>query len=317
MGLTRPVGTSQVMGRALPVQGRLILLAAIWGLSFLFIKVGDEALAPLQVALVRLTLGTATLLLVLAARRERLPYGGRIWLHLAVAAILFNALPFSLFAYGETRTTTVLAGICNATTPLFTLPLATLLLRAERPTRQRALGIAIGFFGVLVVLGVWRGFGGSAVLGNLACLGAALCYGAGFPYMRRYISGQAYSAISLAAGQLICGTVEVAVITPFVTVAPHSLPLKVLGSLAALGILGTGLAYIINNSLIRDAGATTASTVTYLIPLFSTVVGILVLGEHLAWYEPVGAVVVIAGVAISQGRLDLVRGRRRHGAIEV
>lgn len=306
MRAAAPPRVALAAGRAVPWQARLALLASIWGLSFLFIKVGDEALAPLQVALGRMLLGTFTLLLVLAARREGLPREGRIWIHLAGAAILFNVLPFSLFAYGETRTTSVLAGICNATTPLFTLPLAMLMLAEERPTRQKAAGIAIGFLGVLVVLGIWRGLGGAALIGNLACLGAALCYGLGFPYMRRYLSGQPYSTISLATGQLICGTTILALITPFVTAAPNTVPLKVVGSIVALGALGTGIAYIVNYSLIRDAGATAASTVTYLIPLFSTAVGVAVLGEPLAWYEPVGAIVVVAGVAISQGRLGWV-----------
>src|SRR5438445_1273294 len=94
---------------AFPWQARLVLLAAIWGMSFLFIKVGDEALAPLQVALGRTMFGTATLLLIVAGRRERLPRGLTVWRHLGVAAILFNALPFSLFAYCELHTTSVLA----------------------------------------------------------------------------------------------------------------------------------------------------------------------------------------------------------------
>jgi drug/metabolite transporter (DMT)-like permease len=295
--------TSRVARRVVPWQARLILLAAIWGLSFLFIKVGDEALPPLQVALGRLILGTLTLLVILAIRHEGLPKERRIWFHLAVTAILFNSVPFSLFAYGETHTTSVLAGIWNSTATLFAVPFSMLMLATERPSRSRLAGIVVGFLGVLVVMGVWRGFGGSAFIGNLACLGAALCYGIGFPYMRRYLTGHAYSTISLAAGQLICGTVQLALITPFVTTIPHALPLKVIGSMLALGMLGTGLAYILNYSLVRDAGATTASTVAYLIPLFSTAAGVIILGEPLAWYEPVGAVVVIAGVAISQGRL--------------
>lgn len=96
------------------------LLAAIWGFSFLFIKVGDQSLAPLQVALARVLFGSATLLLVLAIRREALPRGWRLWIHLATAAFLVNVVPFSLFAYGETQVTSVAAGIWNATTPLLT-----------------------------------------------------------------------------------------------------------------------------------------------------------------------------------------------------
>jgi len=126
--------------RTVPWQARLVLLAAIWGISFLFIKVGDESLAPLQVALGRLVLGTATILLIVAVRRESVPRGGEVWFHRAVAALLFNALPFSLFAFGEKHTTSILAGIWNATTPLFTLPIATLVLADARPNRQQIAG---------------------------------------------------------------------------------------------------------------------------------------------------------------------------------
>lgn len=301
--------------RAIPWQARLVLLASIWGLSFMFIKVADGSLAPLQVALGRLCLGSVTLLVILAMRRESLPRELRVWAHLAVAGVLLNCLPFSLFAYGETHTTSVLAGIFNATTPLFTAPIALLMLPGERLSRERLLGLAIGFGGVLVVLGAHpggtRGMSGGAMIGNLLCLGAAVSYGVGFPYTRRYLVGRGISMLSLATAQLLCATVELAIITPIFTLAPATVPLKVIVSVIVLGAVGTGIAYILNYSIIRDAGPTMATTVAYIIPLFSTAAGVLVLGEPLSWYEPVGAVVVIVGVAVSQGRVRLVSTRPR------
>jgi drug/metabolite transporter (DMT)-like permease len=109
----------------------------------------------------------------------------------------------------------------------------------------------------------------------------------------------------LAAGQLICGTVALAILTPFLTTAPGMLPTGVLASvlaLGALGALGTGIAYILNYSIIRDAGATIASTVTYIIPIFSTLAGVIFLAERLTWYQPLGAVVILLGAAIAQER---------------
>ncbi|GAC1511572.1 MAG: DMT family transporter [Chloroflexota bacterium] len=305
-------GSPSMMERAsaVPWQARLVLLGAIWGMSFLFIKVGDEALAPLQVALARLIFGTATLLAILAVRREALPRDRTLWAHLAVAALLFNVLPFSLFAYGETLTTSVLAGILNATTPLLTLPIAMLTLPEERPTRNRILGLIVGFTGVLVVFGIWHVTGGHALLGNLACLAAAACYGVGFPYLRKHIAGRPESSVVLSAAQLLCATVELALVVPFLTKAPTTLPVKVLASVVALGVLGTGIAYVLNYGLIRDAGATNASTVTYVIPLFATLAGVLFLQEHLTWNEPAGAVVVIAGVALTQDRFRIARRRQ-------
>lgn len=166
---------------------RFLLLSVIWGLSFLFIKVGDEALAPLQVALGRMACGVATLLLIVSVRRQHLPRGWRVWGHLAVAAVLLNAAPFSLFAYGEQHVSSVLAGIWNATTPLMTVPVAILVLPDEKPTQERSLGLAVGFVGVLVVLGVWAGLGRQDVIGNLMCLGAAASYGLGFPYTAAFL----------------------------------------------------------------------------------------------------------------------------------
>jgi len=291
-------------------RGRFILLSSIWGLSFLFIKVGDEALAPLQVALGRMLVGTAVLLLILAVRGDRLPAFGSIWLELAGAAVLLNSVPFALYAWAETHVTSVLAGIWNATTPLLTLLVVLAVLPEEHPTRSRLAGLGIGFAGVLVVLGIWQGLGGSALLGNLACLGAATCYGLGFPFSRRMLRGRTESMLSLAAAQLLCGTVELALVTPFVTHSPATLPPKVILSILALGGLGTGIAYVLNFSLIRDAGATVASTVTYVIPLFSTVAGAVFLREGLSWNEPIGALVVVFGVALAQGRLKSIAIRR-------
>lgn len=299
--------------RGVPWQLRLVLLAAIWGMSFVFIKLGVEAFAPLQVALGRMALGTVTLLLLLRARGEGLPADPDVWRHLAVVAVVANVIPFSLFAYGETLTTSVLAGIWNATTPLFTAPIALVMLRDEPLTKNRLLGLAIGFLGVLVVLGAWQGLSGGELAGNLMCLGASASYGVGFPYMRKHLTSRGDSVLSLAAGQLMCGTLEVAILTTLLTTLPGTISLSAAGGVLALGVLGTGLAYVINYGLIRETGATTASTVTYLIPLFSTVAGVALLGEPLAWYQPVGGVVVVLGVAISQGALGRLRAPFRTG----
>jgi drug/metabolite transporter (DMT)-like permease len=288
---------------AVPWQGRFALLAAIWGSSFLLIKIGDEALAPLQVTLGRMLCGVAALLAILVARRERLPREPRLWAHLAVAALLLNAAPFSLFAYGETHTTSVLAGIWNATAPLFTLLVAMATLPEERPSAARVVGLMVGFLGVLVVLGIWQGIGGRDMGGNLACLGAAVCYGFGFPYARKHLAGRPHSTVALATGQLLCGTIWLALVTPFLTRPPAALPVHVAAAVLLLGVLGTGIAYILNYGLIRDAGATLAATVTYVVPLFSTLEGAILLGEPLSWNEPIGAAIVIGGVAVAQGRL--------------
>jgi drug/metabolite transporter (DMT)-like permease len=282
---------------------RFALLALIWGSSFLSIKVAVDALAPVDVAFVRVALGASVLLVALAIRRQRLPAGRAVWGHLFVIALFGNSIPFLLLAEGETRISSVLAGIWNATTPLLTLVVATFMLPDERPTGRRVAGLLAGFAGVLVVLGPWRSVGGGELTGQLMCLGAAACYGLAFPYTRRFVAGRPDSGMALSAGQLIWSSVQLGVVTAFVGGAPHDVSLDPVLAMLALGVLGTGFAYILNYSIVRMAGATTASTVTYLVPIVSTALGIAILGEHLVWNQPVGAALVLASVAYSEGLL--------------
>jgi drug/metabolite transporter (DMT)-like permease len=282
-------------------QPQFALLAAIWGSSFLLIKVAVESLSPLQVALGRTVFGCAAVLCVLGLRRQRLPFSPVEWLHLFVVALLFNSLPFFCFAWGETHTSSVLAGIWNATTPLWTLPFALLFVREEPPNRAQAVSVVVGFVGVLTVLGPWRGAGGSALAGNLACVAGAACYGLGFAYSRRHLT-RLHEPLTLSAGQLVCATVQLAVVTLPVDGWPGHVSLKSLGSVAALGALGTGVAYLLNYAVIRAAGITVASTVTYVVPLFSTVLGVVVLSEPLHWNAPVGGAIVLLGAALAQNR---------------
>ena len=191
---------------------------------------------------------------MLLAQRGRLPRDARTWLHLAVAAVLVNSAPFTLFAFGEQHVSSLLAGIWNGTTPLFVLVVVLLTLPEERPTRERALGLALGFAGVLVVLGAWRGIGRGELVGSVACLSAAILYGIGFPYLRRYLATGGLSVPVLAFGQLAMGTLQLALILPFAGGLPDGLPPGPLAAVAALGAAGTGAAYLLNYSIIRDAG---------------------------------------------------------------
>jgi drug/metabolite transporter (DMT)-like permease len=210
-----------------------------------------------------------------------------------------NSAPFTLFAIGEQHVSSLLAGIWNGTTPLFVLVVVLVTLPEERPTRERALGLA----GVLVVLGAWRGIGRGELVGSAACLSAAILYGIGFPYLRRYLATSGLAVPVLAFGQLAMGTLQLALIVPFAGGLPDGIPTGSLAAVAALGAIGTGGAYLLNYSIIRDAGATAASTVTYLVPVFATMAGVGLLGERLTWNEPVGGLLVLLGVAASQGRL--------------
>ncbi len=294
-------------------RAQFVLLAAIWGSSFLFIKVLDRHWSPLWVCFARVALGAAALIVLMLVRRERFPSDPRLWLHCAVAALTFNTISWTLIAYGEQHITSILAGLWNATTPLWVLVVSVAIFRDQRPTGPRIVGLLLGFAGVATLLGPWRGFGGGQVVGYLACGGAAALYGVGFPYTRRHLSGRTESGIVLSACQLSCAAVMLA---PFLALAPPPsthIGWDGLGSILGLGVLGSGFAFALNYMIVRARGASVASTVTYVVPVFSTLLGAIVLGEALHWNQPVGAVILLLGVALSQGRLRALPPAARAG----
>jgi len=287
---------------------QFLLLSATWGSSFLLIKVLGRHWPAVWIALGRVALGAITLVVLTLWRRERLRLEPRLVAHLTVAALLFNAIPFTLFAYGEKHVSSIVAGLWNATTPLWVLVVILLAFGEEHPSRERVAGLGVGFVGVAMLLGPWRGLGHGELVGHLACAAAAFCYGVGFPYTRRYLASRGESGVALSAGQLVCATILLALIAPFASAPSTNIGLDGLGSVLALGVLGSGIAYALNYSIVRAAGSAVASTVTYVIPIFSTLLGVVVLGESLSWNQPAGALVLLLGVAISDRRLRL--GRR-------
>ncbi|MGH3097355.1 MAG: DMT family transporter [Streptosporangiales bacterium] len=298
------------MRRAIDWRLRFAALALMWGTSFWFIKVAVEVLAPLQITLGRCAVGALAVASIVAIRRQRLPGDPRVWAHLAVAALLLNVVPFTLFGYAEQRIPSALAGICNATTPLFTVLIGLAALPDERPTRRRVAGLVLGFGGVLLVLGVWQGLAGDTA-GTLMAVLAAASYGAGWVYVRRFVSGRGLSTFVVTATQLIAATAQLVVLNLAFTDAPTHLPARAVLAVLVLGALGTGLAYVVQHGLIRDAGATVASTVTYLVPVVAVAVGVGLLDEHLSWNEPLGAAVVLAGAVLVGQRGARARARRR------
>jgi len=297
-----PTATIPRRRTSLDWQIRFGVLSLIWGFSFLLIKVGTESYAPFQVTFGRLLFGTAVLAAAMAVKRERLPHGARTWGHLAVAAFLLNALPFSLFAYSELTIPSTLAGICNATSPLWGMALSLVALSEDRPTRRRVAGLGIGFLGVLTVLGVWQGFHGLDATGTAMALLASLSYPIGWIYVRRTLAGTGHSHLSMTGAQLLLATTQLALVTPLFTTLPSHFPVVPLLAIVALGALGTGLAMLLQYGIVAEVGPTTAQMVTYFIPVIATAAGVAILGESLTWSTPVGAVIVLAGAALTQAK---------------
>jgi drug/metabolite transporter (DMT)-like permease len=290
----------------------VILLALIWGLNFLEIRVAVLAMSPLLVTLGRLVLGSTTVLGVLIVSGQTLPRRGSVWAHIGVAALLLNSIPYTLFAWGETQVSSVLAGILNAITPLMTVMAATAFLPEERPRPVRLAGFAIGLAGVVVIVDPFSAVAWPAVQGVLALVAATACYGLGYVYVKRYLVHGVDSPVALAGAQMLTATVQVALVAPFLARVPTHVPLTALVALVALGVAGTGVGYILQYSIVRATGATTSSLVLYMTPIVSTVAGVLLLGERLAWAQPAGAAVILLGVALAQGRVPI--GLRRASA---
>lgn len=289
-----------------------LVAASCWGASFLFMKWGLEGLVPGQVALARLLFGSLFLGLWLLVTRTPLPRGGATWGHLAVLGVLFCFVPFTLFAYAETEVDSGLAAILNATTPLWTLVMVLLFLPSERITTRKAVGLLIGFAGVVVVAlpQVTGVGGGEALVGQLACLGATACYGAGFVWVRRFVIPRGVGPLQIAFGQVVCGLGWSVLASPVLSWSPVQLDVRVVVGMLALGVLGTGLAFVLNTAVTVGLGATFASTVTYLSPVIGVALGALVLGEDVGPAEVVGGAVVVVGVAVGQGLLRLPGSRR-------
>lgn len=289
----------------------------MWGCSFWWIKVGLRAVTFVDVALLRLAFGAAALLAVSALTRTPLPRRPSTWGHLCVLGLLFCSVPFTLFSYGETHISAVLAGLINSLTPLMTIAASMTVFRQRLLNPRLMLGLCLGFAGTLVVLGVWSGLGGGQAAGMGACLAAVACYGTGFPYSARYLTSRpdAESPVALATGQVLCGTLQ---ILPFALSLGHVQahpPATSFLALAALGTLGTGIAYVLNFEVMKNAPPPIASSVTYIVPIFAVIAGAAFLGETVHWYEPLGAAVILLGAAISQDRLagleNRLRGRGR------
>ena len=287
--------------------GIYIALGIVWGCSFIFIKLGLEFLTPVGVAFGRCALGAVALLIYSKLKKISLIRNRTMLGHLWVVALLLNVIPGILFALAETEVTSILAGIINAVTPLMTLIAIILVSRNEPPTKPQVIGLLVGFLGVLTVLGAWNGLGSNPLWAILVLLAAVTCYGFSFPYSRRFILPANLSPEAMATTQVSLGALTLLPFFLMDGIAKDEYRLGPVLAMIALGVFGSGFAYIWNFTIMRAAGSAIASSVTYVTPVVAVAVGLIFLQEKLHWYEPVGAVVVLFGAAIAQGRIPLKR----------
>jgi drug/metabolite transporter (DMT)-like permease len=293
----------------------LLALAALWGGSFFFFKVLVAALPPFTVVLGRVGLAAVMLNLWLGLRGDFMPASLRLWADFIVMGVLNNVIPFALIAIGETRISSGLASILNATTPMFTVLVAHMLTANEKLTRGKCVGVMVGIAGVAVLIGpdALAGIGREDLIGQVACLGAALVYALAGIYGRRF---KGIPSIKVAAGQVTGSTL---VLLPVVALVdrPWTLPAPdaaTWGALIGIALLCTVFAYILYFRILAAAGATNLLLVTFLIPVSAIMLGSLVLGEALMVREFVGMALIGTGLAFIDGRLPaafLARPRRR------
>lgn len=278
---------------------RMGLLALFWGSSFLWIKLALHGLSPVQITLVRLVAGGGLVFVLCLLTRERLPRGRRVWGHLVVAAIFGNVLPFTLFGVGERTVDSGVAGVLNATTPLWALVIGILVGTERRLTPVRIGGLLLGFAGTLLIFAPWQS-AGLVSWGALALLGAAISYGIVFVYIGRFLAGRAGSPMALSAAQLLTAAGLTALTVPVAGLQPVRIQALALVAAVILGVFGTGLAYVMNYRLIVDEGPTNASTVGYLLPVVSVALGAIFLHEAITARVVAGMLVVLLGVAMTK-----------------
>jgi drug/metabolite transporter (DMT)-like permease len=278
-------------------------LSLIWGGSFLFNEIALQGLPALTIVWGRVALAAVILWLVMVATGTKGP-PRRLWPPLLVMGLLNNAVPFTLFVLAQGQITGALASVLNATTPLFTVLVAHLATTDERLTPRKALGVALGFGGVLAMM-AGENLHGEA-LAMLACLGAALSYGLAGVWGRRFRQA-GLSPIATACGQVTSSTV---LITPLWLILdrPWHLPwpgAEPVLAVLALASLCSAFAYLLFFRVLASAGSTAVSLVTFLIPLSAAGLGWLVLGETLAWRHLAGLALILSGLALIQWRRRL------------
>lgn len=287
-----------------PVEwGMLVLLAALWGGSFLFNGIALRDLPTLTIVALRVGLAAVVLWGIVFVLKRPLPTQPHLWLAFLGMGFLNNVLPFSLIVWGQHAITSGLASILNATTPLCTVAVAGIFLRDEPMTKPKLLGLLIGFAGVIVMIGPTAMAGvAQDELAALACLGAALSYACASVFGRRF-RHFGVDPVVVATGQVTGAFVMLA---PFALIfhGPWVAPqMATIGAILGLAVLSTALAYMLFFSILARAGATNISLVTFLVPVFAIALGGMVLGEQIQSVQILGMGLIGMGLIAMDGRL--------------
>ena len=287
------------------VAAEFILLAALWGASFLFMRLGTLEFGPLTTAGLRVAIASLALLPVMLSR-GLWPQLRQHWKPVMICGLINSAIPFALFSFALLSISTGLSSILNATVPLFGALVAWLWL-GDKPGTSRTVGLVIGFIGVALLASGKASFkpdasGAVTAWGILACLLATISYAVAASFTRRYLSG--LNSLMVATGSQIGAALGLAL--PTLLMWPVQAPsLKAWGALLALGILCTAVAYVLFFRLIEQLGPARAITVTFTIPVFAVFYGVTLLGETVTTWMLFCGVIVLCGTALATGLVKL------------
>lgn len=281
----------------------LLLLGFLWGGSFVFSKIAVAEVTPLTLVLARVFFAALTLWVVCLATGVHLPKTAKAWAAYGVMGLLNNVVAFSLIFWGQQYIDASLSSILNAATPFFTVLIAGLVLADERFSATKIIGLIIGFVGVVLVIGPRHLLGlGDHLLAELAIVGAAVAYGFSGVWGRRF-AGE--NPLATATGQLTAASVIMVPIA-FIFERPLELgpfSLSVIVSVFALAVVSTAFAYLLFFRVLKMAGATNTSLVTMLVPVFTVLIAIPVLGETIDALKLIGLIVIGVGLAVLDGRI--------------
>ena len=275
-----------------------LTVSVLFGGNYMWAHFALQSFSALEVAWGRTVLAAATLAVVVLVTKDHYPRGKEIWIKLNVAALLFNTVSFVGMATAVSRITTVQVSIWNALVPLVTLGFVLVFIPEENPTWRRITGLSMGFLGAIFIAHPWSGLGDFDAFGTGAIMIGTTSYAAGLVYARRNFANVSDTPTSIAAGQMLCASIHLTLILPwFVTLTTDASTISIV-SMLILGIVGTGITYIMIQTLIKQSGAGVASDTTYVILFVAIVLGIVVLGEELNVWQIIGSGLILVGLVI-------------------
>jgi len=278
---------------------KFLLLAALWGSSFFFIAIALETLTWGQIAWSRVIAGGIFMIVLLLLTREKLPKDAGTWGHIAFAGVIGIGIPFIFFPWAQQYIASATATIYNGLTPIMTAIVSVYLLRVEKFNRNQLIGVVVGLFGLVIIIGPWTitEFGGS-FWGQMAAISAAIMYAFSGTWLKKFVFPRGVSSRAISIIEVGAAALFILALTPFLTPGEFTIDWTTVVAISIIGFGGTGLAYIWFNDVLNSWGPTRASSVTYIMPLVGVFLGVVFLSETLHCNEPVGGLIVIMGVLI-------------------